>query len=91
MYTYKDEIISNDKNFKVFYVGSIRTANGVKNIIDIAKETYKLDKEITFYIIGDGNEKEELIKYSEDLGLKNIIFKGYIEKNIYLVYYQIQI
>ena len=80
MYTYKDEIISNDKNFKVFYVGSIRTANGVKNIIDIAKETYKLDKEITFYIIGDGNEKEELIKYSEDLGLKNIIFKGYIEK-----------
>ena len=79
-YIYSDIELENDTNFKVFYVGSIRLANGVKNIINIAEIILKMNENISFYIFGDGDEKEELMNYCLENKISNVHFKGSIDK-----------
>lgn len=73
-----DEDLENDK-FKIIYTGTIAKVNNLKRIVDTA-EQLKEDKEIQFLIYGDGNEKKELEEYCKKINLKNIIFKGKVNK-----------
>lgn len=76
-----DDDISDNRNFKVVYTGSIRKANNVRKIVEIAgiiKE--KGYKNIQFLIFGDGPDKEILEQYCQEKGIDNIKFKGYISK-----------
>lgn len=72
--------------FKIIYAGSIRTANQVDIIIEIAK-IYKKNEldDIKFLIYGDGDQRERLEKICNDLNLDNIIFKGRVDKK-YIAY-----
>lgn len=64
-----------DKSFKrVIYLGSIRKANHLKHLVDAA-EILKNKPDIKFLIYGDGDDREELIKYCNDYHIDNIIFK----------------
>ena len=76
-YFYDKELEEN--NFKIIYTGSISKANGLKKIVDVAKEI--LDKkEIKFIFYGDGDEKILLQEYCESMKISNVIFKGKINK-----------
>lgn len=80
-YTFEDSDLNNTELFKVVYAGSIRKANNVKKIVDIADVIkQKGNKHIKFLIYGRGPEKEFLEKYCKENKIENVEFKGYIEK-----------
>lgn len=77
-YLLNDADLSDANCFKVAYAGSIRKANNVDFILDIAKETKEYD--IKYLIWGDGTEKERLMKRVHDENLYNVVFKGKVDK-----------
>jgi len=70
----KDEDLENHNNFKVIYIGSIRLANNVLQLIEAA-EHLKDIKDIKFFIYGDGEDRATLEKFCNEKQLNNIIFK----------------
>lgn len=80
-YQIDDEDLTRIDCFKVIYTGSIRHANGVGQIVDVAELLQKQgNQHIKFLIYGDGNEKEQLERLCMEKKLENIIFKGKVEK-----------
>lgn len=79
-YIYKSDILEEDRNFKVFYVGSIRTANGVKNIVDIAENLRDRNEKISFYFFGEGNERKSIEEYCMTNHIENVKFMGALNK-----------
>lgn len=77
----EDDDLQNDSKFKVIYVGSVRKANNVNTLVEVAKVFDSLGEEdIQFLVYGDGTEREILVKKCETLGLVNIKFKGRVDK-----------
>lgn len=77
-----DPDLDDENTFKVVYTGSIRLANNVKKIIDVAQSISKKGFEnIKFLIYGDGTDKEYLEKYCDRFKINNVIFKGFVEKH----------
>lgn len=59
---------------RVIYLGSIRLANNVGQLVKAA-ELLKDRDDVKFLIYGDGDDREPLIDYSKEHGLTNVIFK----------------
>lgn len=74
LYQIKDVDLENEKVFKVIYLGSIRVANNIKQLIDAAKLLVK-HSYIQFYIYGDGPDREFLEKYCKNNQVINVKFK----------------
>ncbi len=74
----KDEDLENSKNFNVVYTGTIRKANNVDALIDIAKKI--TNPEIKILIWGSGDEVTSLKNRIENEGISNVKYKGYVEK-----------
>ena len=73
-----EDLESNDK--KIVYVGSIRLANNLGQLIKAAKVLKEKHRDdIKFLIYGDGTEKEQLEKFACEENL-NVVFKGKVEK-----------
>ena len=64
--------------FKVVYVGSVRMVNNLSLLVDVAKKLR--DDSIRLLIWGDGDDLEALQKKVQTEKLKNIIFKGRVDK-----------
>ncbi|CAM5183420.1 Glycosyltransferase involved in cell wall bisynthesis OS=Ureibacillus acetophenoni OX=614649 GN=SAMN05877842_104131 PE=4 SV=1 [Ureibacillus acetophenoni] len=80
-FTFEDPDLNNPDLFKVVYAGSIRKANNVKKIVDIANVILqKGNHHIKFLIYGRGPERETLEEYCKEENIQNVEFKGYIEK-----------
>ncbi len=62
-----------DKNFVVMYAGAHGRANGLDTVIESAR-LLKDCPDITFMLVGDGKEKERLIKLRDSYALKNLLF-----------------
>lgn len=77
-FTIEDKDLTNKDSFKVIYTGSIKKVNNLGLLLDIAKKVN--NNKIIFLIWGDGEEKELLIKRVTDEKIKNVIFKGRVEK-----------
>lgn len=75
----EDMSLYNEK-FICMYAGSHGYNNGLDKIIKAAK-ILKDNKEIIFYLIGNGGYKKELISLKEKYNLENIIFKDSVPKN----------
>ena len=73
-------IVHDEKKFIVGYAGTIGLANNVGLIIEAAKILKNYDN-IEFRILGGGDLKDELIKYVDELDLKNVIFLDKIKKD----------
>ena len=72
-----------DKSHKnLVYAGSIRKVNNLGLLLDAAKIIQMDDERIRFLIYGSGDEKEMLEKRCQDEGIKNVIFKGRVEKKM---------
>lgn len=69
-----DEDLKSDKK-KVIYLGSIRLVNNVLLLIKAAELLQDL-RDVEFLIYGDGDDREPLIKYCQEHGLKNVKFKA---------------
>lgn len=78
---FRDPDLDDGEKFKVVYVGSIRTANNVENLVRVA-ECLKAQGEtdISILVYGDGTDRKRLEDECKERGLKNIIFKGKVEK-----------
>jgi len=63
--------------FVVGYIGTHGMAHGLDFIL---KSIKNLEKEFHFLFIGDGAEKENLLKLKDRLGLKNVTFLNPIKK-----------
>jgi len=80
--THKNHIELYDKlndKFIITYLGSHGKANYLESILELAK---MMEKEplYQFVLIGEGTEKQKLIKESNDMGLENIHFLSSIDK-----------
>ena len=67
----------NRKNLKILlYAGAMGRINDIKYVTELAGETFLVDPDILFLIIGVGNEKESLINHCRETGIlnKNIFF-----------------
>lgn len=76
---WKEEYIIDDDDLKsekkrIIYLGSIRLANNVWQLIKAA-ELIKDRTDVQFLIYGNGDDREPLIKYCEQHQLTNVIFK----------------
>lgn len=77
----EDVELNKHDNFNVVYTGSIRASNEVKKIVEAAEIIQKQGiQHIRFFIFGQGPDKEKLEKYCHDHQVKNIQFKGFVEK-----------
>lgn len=80
-WTVEDCDLQDGEKFKVVYVGSIRRANNVENLVEVAKVLKASGEEnILILIYGDGNEREGLEQQCREAGLDNIKFKGKVNK-----------
>lgn len=80
-YSCSEDIPEDDKCFKVIYTGSIRRANGVEKILDVAE--YLKEKGygyIHFLIWGEGSEKKYLKEYCRKKHISNVHFYGWVDK-----------
>lgn len=72
------KLIPKDK-FIVGYVGTVGIANALDVLIKAAN-ILRDYKDIAFVVVGDGSEKENLIKMVEEMSLDNVIFIPSIPK-----------
>ncbi|GKZ04401.1 glycosyltransferase WbuB [Paraclostridium bifermentans] len=68
----KSEIGLNNDKFTCIHPGAMGFVNGLDYVLDVAKETIKVDKDIEFILIGEGKEKEHLIERKEKENLYNV-------------------
>ena len=86
LYKQRDKFVLNDPDldsdkFKVIYLGSISTFNGLDKLIDVAKILQDSGNDnIMILVYGYGNQEERLKNSVIDLDLKNIKFKGELDK-----------
>lgn len=73
-YMIEDEDLQNDSFFKIIYLGSIRHANDLKQLIDAANILKPFEK-IRFLIYGDGDHRNLLEKYCIENSIDNVKFK----------------
>lgn len=72
------EQIPKDK-FIIGYAGSIGLANAIKYLIYAAEQLKDID-DIYFILVGEGSEKQELIKYCKEKNIYNVKFIEQVEK-----------
>ena len=78
-YVLDDPDLDSDK-FKVIYLGSISTANGLDVLVETAKVLQDRGNDrVVILIYGYGNQEAKLRKMAADYGLKNIVFKGELD------------
>lgn len=86
-YQYADEDLDNNSTFKILYTGSMGQANELSYLLEAAKIIQdKGVKNIKFILFGDGYQRKGLEQFAKDNNLQNVIFKGRVEKNIFLIF-----
>lgn len=79
-YAFADEDLDNAEMCKLIYMGSIRLANNIGQLIDAMEVLKEMGREdIQLLVYGDGTERELLEKRCLDNEL-NVKFKGKVEK-----------
>ncbi|MDQ6472057.1 glycosyltransferase family 4 protein [Flavobacterium sp. LHD-80] len=73
-YKISDDDLENDHIFKVIYIGSIRLANNVMQLVEAAQHLKDVS-DIKFLIYGDGEDRSTLEQYCKDNKIENVVFK----------------
>lgn len=71
----EDIDLQNEKLFNIIYIGSIRKANNVIQLVKAAKYLLKYDN-IQILIYGDGPDRSNLISYCKKNKINNVKFKN---------------
>lgn len=81
-----------ENDFKIMYLGAHGRANDLISVLDTIKcfnNKYGKNinsKKISFIFIGDGDQKENIVKYSETLNLKNVYFEDAVPSSLVAEY-----
>ena len=67
-------LLNQDKSFKILFAGNIGKAQNLSTILKAAKILLSIKSSIQFIIIGEGIEKNKLIKFKEKNNLNNVSF-----------------
>lgn len=78
-YEFENFFKENKEKFIVVYTGAHSVANYLESVLEIAKEV-KDEKNIHFLLIGDGPDKENLMKLAKTYNLKNVTFLPAVQK-----------
>lgn len=73
-YSLEDKDLEDNDIFKVIYLGSIRLANGIQNLIEAANNIKKYPN-IKFLIYGNGDDREHLENLVIEKRISNVVFK----------------
>jgi glycosyltransferase involved in cell wall biosynthesis len=79
-YQLNDSDLDKGEQFKIVFTGSVRHVYQLETIIETARLCQKTLPSVHIYIYGEGPEKNRLLELVEQYDLKNISFKGRIEK-----------
>jgi len=71
-----------ENKFIVLFAGVMGPSQGLTFLLQVA-EKVKEFSEIVFLLVGDGMEKEELVRKAELKGLQNVIFAPFVPKKEY--------
>ena len=76
------DIIGFQPRFTILYAGAFGKVNGLKYVIELARNLACIDPTIVFILIGSGAEKNELISKAKEEGVlnKNIFFLDSVSK-----------
>ena len=77
-YRVEDADLEREDVVKIIYAGSIRKANDIDLLLDVAKRT--ADLPVRYLIWGDGDQRERLQKRLVDEHIDNLVFKGRVNK-----------
>ena len=78
--TIEDKDLEDNSFKKVLYTGSLRAANKPENFISLAERLAEIAGNIKIIIYGGGDQLETLRAEVIEKGLKNILFKGRVDK-----------
>jgi len=70
-----------NNKFAVIYAGNVGFSHYLEDLVYVAKELAEFE-DIVFVIIGDGARKKAIISLVGELGLKNVIFLPYQNKEV---------
>jgi len=74
LYNLEDADLKNDNLKKIIYIGSIRLANNLQELINAA-EVLKGHTDIKFLLYGDGDDRDLLEQYCKERNMDNVLFK----------------
>ena len=73
----------NKKENGLIIVGSLKKRKNVDLVIKAFANLYKIDKDATLTVVGEGKDKQSLIKLCEQLGVSNAVkFEGLISNQL---------
>lgn len=75
-----DADLDDQSVFKAVYTGSIRAANHLGGLLDVAMALKKRGNSTKILIYGDGSERDELERSARQRGLDSVVFKGKVNK-----------
>lgn len=78
-YPARDEDLCNNKYFSIVYTGSLREANQIEMIVDVAEKLKEYPK-IQFLLWGNGDKVEKIQNQIKKKCLTNIHYKGAVKK-----------
>lgn len=78
--------IGSDNKFVALYAGNHGLSNALENVIEAAR-MLRDEKEILFLMVGDGEEKNNLIRLADRYGLRNVKFIAAQQKNRMPLYF----
>ncbi|MCS3455406.1 glycosyltransferase involved in cell wall biosynthesis [Aeromonas sp. BIGb0405] len=58
----------------VVYTGTFGLINNIKYMVELALSSLKLGNDICFVAIGDGMQKNDVVRYAEEIGVLNVNF-----------------
>lgn len=77
-YSLPDSDLDNPDLFKVVYTGSVRRANNIGLLVDVARQLR--DPRIRILVYGNGDYLESLRSQAKNEHVTNIIFKNHVDK-----------
>lgn len=81
-YNFNSRKKNNLNSFNIFYIGGISETDNLFVLLRAAKKISEMGLAIKFNVVGDGMEKEKLIKYAKENNLNDIvIFKSSVPKS----------
>jgi len=81
-YAFADPDLDAPDTFKVVYTGAIRKANDLSVLVDTAETLQRLGRDrIVLLLYGDGDERAALEQEAGRRSLRNIVFKGKVDKH----------
>lgn len=69
-------------DIKIMYIGAHGRANGLEQVVNVASIIKNQISNVSFIIIGDGDQKKNLVEYAKEKKVTNIYFEDSIPSNL---------